>query len=368
MLFYLTNSLITPTSDPEYVDVYHAIDNILKAAEERRHRVMGDFEILEWFSSFYADTNPRKGVLLKMIHNFAMDVMPPGITECVKVVKAVDAGFQEEEENGKRVYAINYRRFRMSSSLESARIIGEDENDAKLYAQISRWFRIKKSYSYDVNIRFEGGGGKNTHRKIKAHKDLNNIFVCIIDTDEKYPGGPKGDTYNFCDELQYNIPLERLYPIQAQEVENIIPKSVLDELTWTEGNRGAKEKYDAIWNSLREDENGWKYVDLKSGIKKTDKNKDDIQCIAFMKKIYDLIPGQHTPFEIKFSCASTPGEIMVGLSKSILKQSVDLLEAKSDEQLSVVDNFLPFQEIEWNQIGQMVLNVGICTNEEATNY
>lgn len=364
MLFYLTDSLIVDSLDPVYTDVYNTIDNIIKASEERRHLVMGDYAVLEWFSRLYDDKNPRKGVLLRMIHNFSTDVIPPDLTEYVKVVKGDN---EEIEEDGKMVYLINFQRFKMSSSLETSRIIGEDENDAKLYAQINRWFLAAKSLPYDVNLRFEGGGGENTDRKVNSHKELLNIFVCIVDTDQKYRAGAKGKTYNKCNSIVYNRPLERFYPIEAQEVENIIPKSVLDELPWTNGNRGAKEKYDAIWNALKDDEDGWKYIDLKSGIRKTDKNEADAQHVAFMKKIYDCLPSQHKSFEEKFNKA-TPCEIMVGLSKDILRNSIGILENKSNIQLLNISDFLPFQEREWNQIGQILLDVGICANGEATNY
>lgn len=364
MLFYLSDSLKVNPSDPEFKDIYYSIDNLLRAFEDRQHMVMGDFEILQWFSNFFTDDNPRKSVILSMINNFSTTPIPAEVTEYIKVVKGAEI---TEVEHGKTIYNINYSKFNNSRTIEATRIIGEDENDARLYEQINRWYITSNNISFNVAVRFEHGGGNTTHRKMEAHKTSHNIFVCLVDTDQRYPDGDYGKTCKNCLSIPLTLPLERLCLIDAHEVENLVPKSILDQLPWKHGNTHIKKYYDSIWVNLQNDTNGWRYIDLKSGINKHKDYMNIPDWVSFVKKVYDANSFKNKEFNVKFSNAQIGGEILSGLSKSILKDSVSLLEGKSDEEIIKLNGFLPFQTEEWKRIGQIILDVGISSSREAIN-
>lgn len=364
MLFYLTDSLKVSPSDPEFEGIYYSIDNILRAFEDRRHMVMGDFEILQWFSSFFADPTPRKRVILNMMNNFSTTTIPAEVTEYIKVIKGAES---MEVEGGITIHNVNYSKFKNSQTIEATRIIGEDENDAKLYEQINRWYIASNKISFNVAVRFEHGGGNSTHRKMEAHKTNHNIFVCLVDTDQRFPNGDYGKTCKNCLSIPLTLPFERLCLIDAHEVENLVPRSLLDQLPWKHGNNHIKKYYDSIWTNLQNDTNGWRYIDLKSGI---NKHKDYVnipEWMSYVKKVYDANSFKTKEFDVKFSNAQIGGEILSGLSKSILKDTVSLLEGKTDEEIIKINGFLPYQSEEWKRIGQIILDVGISSSREAIN-
>lgn len=366
MLFYLTDSLITETGASDFRDVYNAVDNILKAHEERRHIVLGDIGVLTWYMGFFNNDNPRYGTLLNLIDSYATNTIPTEITEYIKVVKSVAS--ESQEVNGRKVYNVPFNKFISSSSLQSTMIIGEDENDSKMYEQIFRWYKVTRKYPYNVKMTYEAGGGFNTFRKVKNLSKNKNIFVCIVDTDQRYPGCKHGDTCSECENLTYEPPTERLHVISAHEIENLIPKSILDELEWETPRKPAKRCYDKISENLPNDNDSWRYIDLKSGITKHIVYKNDPDWVEFVKAIYNTNPDHNNEFDNKFKNASDKEIIMTGLSKTLLSESLKYITAKPDTELKKISGFLDFQLREWNKIGQTILNTCISSSSEACNY
>ena len=363
MLFYLTNSLITLEGAQEYKDVVGVINNFIMTLQQGNHLVSGDIQCLEWARTFYTDKNPLYGAITHLINTFSTNTIPSEIKEYVKVIKGERS---QEDTSGVSVHSIPYQEFQEFSSVDKMSIVGEDENDAKFYDYICKWYQHKIGTSYSTACIKENGGGKNTDRKILNLKSRNKPFTCIIDTDERYPGGPKGHTYGACANLTYNQPLEFFHSIQAHEIENIIPKVSIDSLPSCSAiqNKTAKNGYDSILENL-EDKTLWRYIDLKKGIVKNSDLCSNIDWHNFCESIYNLNEHKTKNFHEKFQATSDKDPIMPGLSKYILREALEYLDRNGIER---VNDFLDFQMEEWEKIGRMLLSKCICHGKETMNY
>lgn len=362
MLFYLTNSLIVEDAEsPELKLVYNSCRNLLESAFNCRHMVVGDIEVLEWLDRIVSDTDIVKGVVKKLLNDAGMSNTIPPVTEYVEVVRGIAEGYRHEE--NRDIYLLDFSRFRDAASLAKSVLIGEDLNDAKMFHEIGKWLVVEKSYNLSLISEYRAGAGSNICRVVQEHQNEGKIFACIVDTDQRYPGGPYGNTYSRCATLTFTAPFETFKPINAHEVENLFPKNLIESLGYTDGQL---KNYRSIYANLEPQED-IRYFDMKSGFTKHKTYSLDPAWVAFNERCYNA--NEHVnsiPLHPLFENAGEKHMFYPGIDGSILEKSVTWMHSSYPNYPEF--DFLDFQREEWDAIGQIVLNKCICRSNEALNY
>ncbi|MCM1139371.1 MAG: hypothetical protein NC453_12445 [Muribaculum sp.] len=365
MLFYLTDSLLG-AGEGEKENVCRAISNLLTGYDEGNHLLLGDLGILQWAREMYGNFHPHYGLLTHLIQNYSTNTVPVDIEEYVKVVKGEKNKVMED---GKDVYEIPYERFLKSAITQPVTIIAEDEEDGNFYQHICSWYKLKNQITLNTTFKNKAGGGKHIDHEVTTQQAANNLFVCITDTDEKYPRAGVGKTCDDCEQIAYYEPLEMHYRLSVHEIENIVPRSILFSLAGCNNNLQVKSAYESIWDNIPEEpDEYWRYVDLKSGINKTQDFHTDENWKSFAEKVFNSNACRQKDFGEHYAALAMKAQIMPGLSKKILKESVAHMNSLGENEFRNLSGFKTFQEEEWMKIGKLLLNKGACGSSEAHNF
>lgn len=363
MLFYLTDSLIVDEDDVRYKDIYRCVRNLANAADECKHELMGDLMVLSHWRE-HLGNDPAAAVLTNLVNNFSTTSIPAWLTEYVEVV--LDNPHDRMVGN-LTVYQLEFGSFTSSESASCTHLIGEDENDGKLYNHILNWFKRREGISANTNYTNINGGGRNTYRTFTTHIRQGHISVCIVDNDRRYPNANEGETAQTCRSVASSLPLSRLKVIDVLEIENLIPKDIIDNLEWTVANQRNKAEFDDLYDNIP-DQEMLRYVDLKSGYTKHREYSHNNQWVNFVKYCCECnisIPEEkRNNFDEAFQDAPVNDIFMHGLSRTLHREALEYLDSHPDYNPS---NFLQFQLEEWSGIGQLTLNTCICRNAEALN-
>lgn len=364
MLFYLTDSLIIDINDQRYNQIYKAVRNLAIAADESHHMLLGDIKALEFWNQQLGN-DPCAAVLVDLINNYSTTTIPIFITEYVEVVLEYP---QDRAYNGKHIYQLLYTSFTNSQNLSPTYLIGEDENDSKFYGHILNWYKRINNINSNISFNREGGGGHNTYRTFNTHIEQNHICICIVDTDRRYPGAPEGETAKNCrNNVVCTPPYSQLLVINVHEIENLLPKDIIDSLDWPINKHPNKEAFDELYTNIPDKEN-LRYVDLKSGYSKHQKFSSDASWVSFANYCctYNtkLPPNIRNNFQAAFDSMNMGDLIMCGLSSTLLKDTLAFFEGNP---IYDPTNFLHFQLNEWTNIGKALLNTCISRNSETLN-
>lgn len=363
MLFYLTDTLIVDKDDVRYKDVYRCVRNLATAADECRHELMGDLMVLSHWRE-HLGNDPAAAVLTNLVNNFSTTSIPAWLTEYVEVV--LDNP-HDRMVGDLTVFQLEFGSFTSSESTSCTHIIGEDKNDGKLYGHILNWYKRRENISANTIYAIENGGGRNTYRTFATHIRQGHISVCIVDNDKRYPNANEGETARTCRSVVCSLPLSRLKVIDVLEIENLIPKDIIDNLEWTVANQKNKAEFDDLYENIPAKEM-LRYVDLKSGYTKHREYSHDNQWVNFVKYCCECntsIPDEkRNNFDEAFQNALANDIFIHGLSRYLHRDALDYLDAHPDYNPI---SFLQFQLEEWREIGQLTLNTCICRNAEALN-
>ncbi|MCM1141542.1 MAG: hypothetical protein NC453_23470 [Muribaculum sp.] len=357
-----------PASD-EYADVCRCIRNLMIAAHESRHLLLGDYDVVDWAIRIF-ERDPDVNALMSIRANYSTLSIPSELTEYVEVVSGVDC-CRLEPSSKIRIHCMNYAHFKKTDSLNTATVLGEDLNDAKFYQIVDKWYREKLNSKTCTQFITDGGGGRNTGGKFQLYAENGSIVLCIVDTDRRYPNATVGKTCRGCrrEISRMYRPIHMYYEPDVHEIENLIPKEIIDELAidWNGGRLANKQTFDALYNELPDDKReNLRYFDMKSGFTKHPEFKNLPEYIAFAKMCCETNPMiQLRPdFDTYFSQAEDMTTLHPGVCGSLLK----LFVGKYTTGLPKTDyDFENYQLAEWLAIGQHMLNIGICRPPEALN-
>lgn len=366
MLFYLTDSLIVNKDDDRYNDIFKCVRNLTIAADECQHELMGDIHVLEHWKGLFAN-DPCRAVLLNLINNFSTTSVPSYITEYVEIVLENPQNRSYGPDGNSKIYQLTYDNFISCESALATHLIGEFDYDSQFYGHILNWYKTYKNISANTNYIPVGGGGNSTSHTFKAHIDRKHISVCIVDNDKRYHGASDGKTATDCRNVPCMSPLSRLKVIDVLEIENLIPKDIIDSLTWNNGHQENKTAFDGLYDNIP-DKNNLRYVDLKLGYTKHQNFSQDSQWVSFVKYCCECNPELsdeiRNNFDYVFNNAADEVRFMPRLSKTLLKDSLHFLDTHPGYNPT---SLLPFQLHEWRELGQITLNTCICRNSETLN-
>ncbi|MGM9322553.1 hypothetical protein [Deinococcus aquaticus] len=164
---------------------------------------------------------------------------------------------------------VTYKRFAQSEFDQSPILLSENVKDANLYRNIISYIANRKEYDCKIHVDTRGGGGDTTAEEFKNLSTNDRFILCIVDNDKKYPNCGIGQTAKkIIDYTKLRI-LDNafVYIIDAREIENVIPLSLIERNISANDARKSVIQY---VNRLQIQSGDFRrYLDIKSGIKIT---------------------------------------------------------------------------------------------------
>ena len=190
-------------------------------------------------------------------------------------------------------------------------ICGENPDDANFYKFVFSSFTSKNDY---INVETIGMGGGDIKTYLQNMVDNQRVFLCICDSDIKYPGCDEGCTAKDAREFfQTNNPkCSTLYVLSVHEKENLFPFEMYN----LQGNMKEIVQYVISLNC----DDYRDYFDIKDGMKKADLNNPALQPAAW-----------HSFYDCVFNYAQTnnyyeqklPKKYVIGIGSSALSERIE---------------------------------------------
>ena len=361
MLIYLTNSLIT--DHPETAtQIKKCVRNLCIAYEESKHLLLGDYDVIEWCASQLMDDTCQI-VLNKLKNEYATSAIPSTITEYVEVGNWETK--EKMEINGIIIHKVPFSFFTDSMCCQKADVIVEDENDFGFYIHVLKWYI--SGMRYNTSFKTVHGGGSLMGRTISTNLENERIALAFVDTDVRFPGDiiKENSTCDNCKKAQREVEdksIFHLHILDLHEIENLLPLDIVTSLDW---NQEDLRHFRYIMNA---DLNGsiLRYFDIKRGITKNNELINNPAYLNFAEVCFTHNPelSNGLTFAEKIDNLAENGIVYPRLGRP-LKKVIDYFN--NNDITHSTFSLLPFQEIEWRNIGQNLLNFGIARTREALN-
>ncbi len=313
VLFYLDNSIKSVLEDSNNEYVISSIHQILEAWVSGNHLMFAERELI----NSMIEGNFFQGRDAQIIRKFKQNSIQMGNLFNFKwYVKVVghESAWEEVLENGKKIIQIGYKKILNYRITDQALLILEDLRDEEIYKRIVKSSLIKKRDNMRLSYFPINGGGSRIYESYnKYQKENNKLFLCIADSEALFPNDNYGETARKLLETKELNPsiLSDVWIINAQEIENLIPTSIYEEII-----NGNMERSSFIkWLKSIENINPKSrlFVDIKNGfsfLKILNKSKTDTFWVNILKDDLDecdfLTNGQCFPDSCE-CCYKIPG-------------------------------------------------------------
>lgn len=365
MLYYLTDALLVKSTSPQYNDVISAVENLAISVFERKHELYGDFNVLDAMSK-NTDLGLRsRSILNRIVQNYPSRSIPKEITYYVEVVPKVF--IRKRLVNHRIVVQLPVSELQDSRSVQASCLIGEFYYDCKFFRQILLRYMKHKDLTTPICFDDIAGCGSTLIDHVKQYlKGDKRPTLAIVDTDKKYPSQPiqANTTCGKCIRKYVDNVLYKFIHMNVHEAENLVPMEVIDNLNWIGAGVGFKKSFDTLRNHP-ESEDILAFFDIKKGIKNCPELKASKEYQDFCELCCSFDPSNpaNTNFYQYFSNLADDAVIFPMLSKKLLKDAINYMKTHSNDDFQL----LGYQKREWIKISKMMLNWGICRNNEAVN-
>lgn len=363
MFIYLDNSLLVNNDDPEVLDIARAVRNLVIATSESKHILYGDLDVIEALRDRMRGDIDMYGVLNRIYQKYAQLACPQEITYYIKVAK--EDGGLERDENGKEFAIVSYKKFTDSENAQVCNLVSEDYNDCDFYRIVLDHYRKVNDCKISYRFNYCSGSGGRTERNIReCLYERKQITLCIVDSDRKYKGQEiaEDSTCGKCAKIEGKLATYHFEILDVQEIENLVPFNVVDNLTWSAESKNNKDAFDNL-RYKAQTENVLPYFDIKKGLVKNELFANDVKYRDYVKTCYYMNPQMAANGDFETYVEGLPNESVIypHLRKGLLK---NFLDYRKEHPLCDIE-LLEYQQTAWNLIGQVMLNMGCCRNAEA---
>ncbi|UKK56913.1 hypothetical protein [Prevotella communis] len=363
MFIHLDNSLLVEETDPIYDNVLRAVRNLALAAFESKHILYGDYDVIVAMREHFRYDRDLWNVFNKIYQMYSQMGCPMEISYYLKVTK--EGGDEGMDEEGKRYGQIAYSAFEDTKSMQECNLISEDFNDCEFYRLVLDYYKKRNNIKIPCKFCNVSGAGDRTIENVRNCVHTNKqVSICIVDTDKKYPTqslNKKKPCYQ-CQKIGTNIPTYYFVMLEVQEIENLVPFNVTDELEWYDENHDNKVSFDSLRHNAKS-EYVLPYFDIKNGIVNDDLLRTDAKYRDFVKVCYYLHPklSLNTDFNSYIATLKDKEVLFPHLLKGLLKVYLEFVKATPLFTIELLD----YQQMEWNKIGKAMLNMGCARNKES---
>lgn len=301
MLIELDRSLVPLLQrDPSFQNpVATALDALGMGRRAGNHLIYAERDVLEELLAFSQCFSPATTAILK--HAFNRYAEKGAFAEQLNVRVSVGAYPQAAISNtttpGRYLIEIPVERLDLAF-VQKTFLLVENLVDASFY----RFVAESRGQGGGVTFDFEAypGGGNTTAEAYKHIATLNRLCLCIVDSDVRYPNGPKGNTAKavLAAANQVKSPLLTHYVLPVCSVENLIPFETLKESM--EGDFAQVRRVEALAPLYKEEV--WPFLQLKKGVRCSDAVGNKTNAERFW---FEVIGDATTDFP----CTSKPLEV-----------------------------------------------------------
>lgn len=357
MLFILTQELCLDKTNPKYTLMKKAVRNLAIVTIESQHLLFVDCitTAIYFIKLFKSDED---------ISNFFYLIKGTFYTTDYSFIKRrIDVKIDSSHpymDDDILVFPTSVDMFQTTSSCQKSIVLGENSTDVDLFNLILKWYLVKESISVNTEFDKESGGGTTTKEVLKTKLDASKIILAIIDSDVKYPGCKIGDTLKDCKSMLFRQCYAfKLHSLDVHEIENLLPFSFIDHPQMFHAEVALnKMKFDLIRSNNPE---LLKYFDVKKGIKKNALFDSEEKYRDFAKECCSC-DTTITDFNAHVDSSVLNNKVIFpGIESKIMRKALDHPNNKDRFSFDLYD----FQNVEWQNIGQLMLDFTCARNKES---
>lgn len=240
-------------------------------------------------------------------------------------------------------------------------VLSENLLDAELFKEIAKCYYFKNKWKkITINGIPRGGGGSQTADTFQAYlENEKSPCICITDSDKYHPYGAESATARKCRDLaNVNFPVVKYFRLEEREVENIIPKNVIDSIM------NGSDFSENISSVLVGKPELWKFLDLKTGVSLNWIKRQDPNTKTFWNEMREFLESRRERcskccHEQKLKNDCDCGKIN-GYGDSLLKRTVEFLGESSQQKC--FEAFSSCSHVD--EIGKIVAEFCMASNGE----
>lgn len=181
-----------------------------------------------------------------------------------------------------KIIQLHYKNFKDSNYLLSSILLVENHKDGDLYKLGANIFLFKKDFACKYSIVLEPvlGGGSTIFDVFIRKKEEKKIFLCIIDSDKKTEKSQQGNTAKRFNNEPQGLNKHYFFKIlECQEIENIIPYKIIEEIITQDKDKDINEFRQLTYENRL-------FVDYKDKVGKNtlQKSLDILQKLSIQKQ------------------------------------------------------------------------------------
>lgn len=372
MLIELPDTLVmdghSPHDEHELVQV---VNELLSKVLKKEHEVKFGFEFLEWIIPKFQMLGQINSMLSMYRRNWHTMPIPQFLTEYVRMVKTYSE--EGDEKIGNRVvHKICFTRFKSGEIFSRSRLVCENNNDYRFYTYICDWKKERIGCKNNIAMAPAPGGGVTTEQMLQNCLNQNCFTLCIVDSDKRFPGCKTiGDTAKKCYAVarQKLPPFPKMKVLGCMESENLIPHEILSNLHYDkEIVENRRVEVMSFFQTIPREELDTiaAFYDLKDGFKKNPNFMSKPKWMNFIKKCHDIRSLQADFHQLLANLADNM-YIMCGIRGDVLEKSIEWINNHYETFIKTPPSLLPFQEAEWEEIGQYIVDYGFASTSEGVN-
>jgi hypothetical protein len=250
-------------------DFLVAAENLLNAAREGSHILIGDRKVLNWLADCGALSERSRATAKSTLQKISQ--WSNFKSEVTAYVQIVGGSSGIHFSNGTAIHRLNYSEFTRSALAQPTVMLCENQTDCGVYTHLAAAWCYKQGWKVKSSVERRGGGGSTTSKEFEAALQSRKFVVAIVDSDSAHPGGKYGDTCCALYEKARGLssPAKFTFCITTtigRECENLIPHQILRMAMEADDNQSALSSLDILAAISRGiDRAPLLYGDLKNG-------------------------------------------------------------------------------------------------------
>ena len=290
MIFWIDKSCLAKIDRCEDTAVL-ALEMLALNRIKGKNILLAEKNVLEYLHKKECFSEPTRKLFNSLFQNAAEHMMYLKLVEKYiiivdEIIENKDKGQNLYEEKGYKVTLQELASLDISNYTE---LVTENLLDANFYKLTARYYIKSEDKLAKCEVKFDcvqGGGSTIAEVAKQKVKSKNRLFICIVDSDKKYPKCKRGDTCKkvegFLKKTQEEI--WQVLPLDVHEVENLLPISWLKKCSKDIKTSSNTIKF--LEHLIEVDKNEHKdkavyYFDMKDGI--TNYNKKNEEFKRFWK-------------------------------------------------------------------------------------
>jgi hypothetical protein len=235
MLILIDSSVVDDGDENTWDDeTVVALDNLATAHREGKHLVIADRKTSKKIARCSRLSENKRNVYKHLCNQATQNFRsyPSVVKRYIEVKPCLKP--QVVEKSGQKIIEVPPRFFNDSESIQKTILLCENLDDAVFYETIAKVYLIWKHRNVPIVCVCEprgGGGNTISSEYINIQKQKKRFCLCIVDSDKIAPDGKLGDTALGLRKSDSTCTNTQAFILDCREIENLIPNSILSELS-----------------------------------------------------------------------------------------------------------------------------------------